>query len=413
MPARARPKARRWTRTKSHGERMAPHGAAWDGMVQKGSFTLTNEDGDELRVKLNDVAAICPQGMSPEEDMALDQYWMGKVHDIRSTPDGKVRFQWKDGTVGSYSSATSRQVWVQINWYYSPRDINEKIQTFNPSHCAKQERIYSHHSDIVSAFTFNDIVRMVDFLEDDPQQAPILRDAFFCRYFFDAYPSALAVHQYTLCDVHGASNARKTLEMSTCIICDEPYNPDDSDPDRVMHWCPRLQCCRGYHRGCLIDNACHGVSASRDAVIRARLANTADTDTLFVLPDTRTMSSVIPAQLMHLAAQPIMRGGTHGVAGNVAAVVRARRVVHIALQKHGYISGDKISRNNLPSGSDSKSRLIMDAEPRHIVDAVYGLDLDLHCWDEDSGFAGWEDAIVEEEEDELCRLVCPECGRAI
>jgi hypothetical protein len=108
------------------------------------------------------------------------------------------------------------------------------------------------------------------------------------------------------------------------------------------------------------------------------------------MPDDETMFRWLPADLLRLAAQQIVRGGVHGVAGNVAAVVRARRVVHAAFRA-------------------------LDPESRHIIDTQFDLDLDLDFWEEDSGFASWEEAIVETNNGDEGNvvLVCPACAGAV
>ncbi|KAJ7121029.1 hypothetical protein C8R44DRAFT_981898 [Mycena epipterygia] len=402
MPGRRRGRARLWTHTKSKsinlqfGEPTAPTASVWATLEQLGSFIIVDEDGQEYKFSLNDVAAVVPLDKH-STDLPLDQYWMVRIKGIRSTPGGEV--------------------WVQINWYYSPHDVSEKMPSFNPSHCAKHERIYSHHSEIISSLTFEAVVPMADFLEDDPNQVPILRDQFFCRYFLDTNQSTFKISQYT-------SNVEKPMHASNLrvwedfgcnsCLCGEPYSPEDMDPRRVMHWCPRPNCRRAYHRSCLLQRGHHKLFLAQQDIICARLASSPDTDDQVTFPDEYTMMQ-LPSKLMSLAAQPLVRGGTYGVAGNVAVIVLARRAVHAAFRDH---------RRLLDSGSDSDS----SSESRRIVDVELDLDLDLDFWDKAPGFHSWKDAIVQQNlslwedgdapaarvrEEGISILVCPDCAGAV
>ncbi|KAJ6591274.1 hypothetical protein DFH09DRAFT_1139170 [Mycena vulgaris] len=368
MPGRRRSRASLWTHKKSKsasrhsGDPTAPTWPTWDTLEQLGAFIVVDGDGKEHRFDLNDVAAILP----PDKDSAtitLEEYWMVKIKSIRSTADGEV--------------------WVQINWYYSPQDINEKIPSFDALHCAKNERIYSHHSEVISALTFEALVQMVDFLEDDPDQDRILGDQFFCRYFFETRRPILKIFPYTCTSevTRPPSTTPKTSREFgyTACICGELYNPEDMGPGRVMHWCPRPSCRRGYHRSCLLSSG-HQVLGTQPDIVCARLAISPDTDEPITLPDERVMLQ-LPPRLMRLAAQPIVRGGIHGIAGNVGVVVHARRIVHAAFRERQGFDSD--------SDSDSASR------SRRIIDVEVGLDVDLDRWDEDPAFEFWKDSVVE------------------
>ncbi|KAJ7173971.1 hypothetical protein C8R43DRAFT_1119365 [Mycena crocata] len=357
MPRRRRlSRARLWTHKKTKsphlqfGEPTAPKGAAWEVLEQHGSFIIVDDDGKEHKFSISDVAAVLPPTGQYNEDTELEEYWMVKVKDIRSKPNGEV--------------------WVRINWYYSPEDVSENMPSFDSSQCAKKERIYSHHTEVISSLTFDALVPMVDFLEDDPDQAPVFRDHFFCRYFFDTQSQDCSVQQY-ISQTLSSSGPSEEVAYSTCI-CGKPYAPEDMDLSQVMHWCPRPSCRRAYHHACLQLESAH---YSEDDLICARLANSPDTDEVVIITGEEILR--LPSSLVGLAAQPMVRGGTHGIAGNVAMIVRARRAIHTALREP-----------RLLADSD-------DLESRRIFVKKFALDLDLDCWDEDSRFADWEDAVIE------------------
>jgi hypothetical protein len=79
-----------------------------------------------------------------------------------------------------------------------------------------------------------------------------------------------------------------------------------------MRFCPRFDCRRWYHEGCLRDNG-HISQKSPDERIQESLD----------IPQAHVHR--IPPELLRLACKPIIRGGaTHGVVGNVKDVCEAR-----------------------------------------------------------------------------------------
>ena len=78
-----------------------------------------------------------------------------------------------------------------------------------------------------------------------------------------------------------------------------------------MHFCPRVNCRQWYHGNCLNDNG-HISEKSLDE--RAQ--------ELLDIPQARIHS--VPPKLLRLACEPIIRGHTHGIVGNVKAVCEAR-----------------------------------------------------------------------------------------
>ncbi|KAJ6622798.1 hypothetical protein B0H10DRAFT_1944398 [Mycena sp. CBHHK59/15] len=322
---------------------------------------VTDDDGEEHLFQINDVigcvsAAVLSPGM---EDIPIERHWLVKIKEIGSTEDGEV--------------------WVQINWYYTPQDVKEKVPTFDAAHCSANERIYSNHSEVISSLTF-EVVTMSDFIEDSPEQLPIPSDSdksFFCQYFFNTEGTAFSVHRYiyTSDTPHPTSPSRDESRIEVRVafgsnncFCGQLYVPADMDLQRVMHWCPRPRCRRAYHHICLLNKGHYVRVSGIEEIQTARLASSPETDDNTALPDNWT--TFLPAELVGLAAQPIVRGGEFGIAGNVAAVVLARRLVHATLQERC---------RSVDSDADS------DFEFRS----------DLSRWADRPGFGFWEDAIVE------------------
>ncbi|KAJ7456380.1 hypothetical protein B0H11DRAFT_2244068 [Mycena galericulata] len=110
------------------------------------------------------------------------KYWVAKIKAIRSNSQGDV--------------------WVDINWYYAAND-NSMLHSLDLKHSdtanysqylqrdpSKYERLYSNHSDIISALTFECVVPMTNSLELEHFPIQGLPSAsngsgIFCRYFLD------------------------------------------------------------------------------------------------------------------------------------------------------------------------------------------------------------------------------------
>ncbi|KAJ7625537.1 hypothetical protein FB45DRAFT_921689 [Roridomyces roridus] len=398
MPVRrrGRGRARQWTHHKSKAapSTVVPTEDEWEQLDQQGSFIVADKNGRESIFSLQDNATvfrsdsrgnlIYPSPGEPE--------WIAKIKSIRSRQNG--------------------QIWVRVYWYYSPKDVQEYIPSLDTSHYAKNERLYSHHAELIPYFQLHRVVSMVHFLPDDPDQVPIHSHQFFYRHFFDIKSQEFSIRS----------------AYSTECLCKQPYNPTDTDPAYEMHWCPRPNCRRAYHDACLrngehymaLDPPPRWRSKVLNPIIHRRLASSADTEDNVIIP---CRPSRIPTDLLRLAAQPIVRGGPRGVAGNVAMVVRARRVVLLAIQEldrpKQIDSDDGDSTDSEQSGSES------DPSDIRIRSAKHGFDFQLDRWDEEEGgggFAGWESAIVEGLDvwvsakcgavgEEV--FVCPECAGAI
>lgn len=173
--------------------------------------------------------------------------------------------------------------------------------------------------------------------------------------------------------------------MASCL-CKHPYWPDVRAPTDTMHLCPRQSCWRWYHRWCLLrpdlgltDNALNvdiakkenkhprvfeeivyrraglllsshpksegpaelppgyvstmlsGEGSERALKRLRRAAENENEDNPFRAGGPETDAYSLPRELVLLAVQPIVRGGPHGVSGNVRAVLKARELIYEAL----------------------------------------------------------------------------------
>ncbi|KAK7061334.1 hypothetical protein R3P38DRAFT_2828920 [Favolaschia claudopus] len=295
-----------------------------------GHFSVTDDNGEEVRFSLGDTAAVLPHHIAVGTQLPPHKYWVVKILAIGVRHPRPQRKKARLNTIQQQIP----EVWVKINWFYSPTEISYKIQGFHASHCSNFERIYSDHSDIVSALTFEALAPTTRFREDDPDQTPIPADEFFYRYFFKT-----SSPRYEIYVLHASTNS-KGSEVG--CFCDCPYNIRDKSPLRIMHMCPRPSCRRFYHRDCLLEHGHWGPTT--DPLVH--LACSPDSDLLpskFVEAKPRSkkcrasqhIEPEIPSSLLRLAAQPIVRGAALpalGIVGNAKDVVYARRLVYSAWQ---------------------------------------------------------------------------------
>lgn len=138
-----------------------------------------------------------------------------------------------------------------------------------------------------------------------------------------------------------------------------------------MHFCPRPSCCRSYHEKCLIEADYYDIPVTLADRKLQLLASSPDTDSAFSIVDlvpseppkkrrrgrpkkagANPVSTVdetqellsrlgIPEDLVLVAQQPIIRGNeSGGVAGNVKAVVEARRLIYGAVSGQSEVPED-------------------------------------------------------------------------
>ncbi|KAF7332619.1 hypothetical protein MKEN_00144700 [Mycena kentingensis (nom. inval.)] len=306
-----------------------------------------------------DSVAIFPGSGKDRRRLAEHEYWLAKIKEIRGTADGSI-------------------CWIKVHWYYKAGDTKQYLNKRDISTiagCAKMERLASAHSEIIAGASLSreltsdvhrvwpekpstDRVEIHRFCEDDPDQAPIPAGALFTRAFFSAHWGN-AVFTVLPHKRYPPTDERTKNAPFLCSLCREPYSPDE--PDGVQHWCPAPDCRRGWHRKCLLgQNNVNGETTAHQLAY-ARIANV-DSESKEnpgppALPPIEKLTMLVPPDLLLLAAQPIVRGGSYGVVGNVAIVLHARRFVHTAL--------------------------------------ISDTDLELDRWLLDSTFNKWEDTIME------------------
>jgi len=190
------------------------------------------------------------------------------------------------------------------------------------------------------------ITSMTRLTDHDISQKYISRQEFYCRYNFEFLARQLTPKQ----------------SEEVCPTCEVPYSPDDSNPDSLMHFCPRPSCRTFYHQRCLEPSGGRNRStqslqrimawpdidesisiaelASRLSSPLTRRRRKWNTDGQTITSDeasgiTLEFLGTLPGDLVRVAEQPIVRGaafGPGGISGNMASVVQARRVIYQTLQ---------------------------------------------------------------------------------
>uniref|UniRef100_A0A8H7XQB5 BAH domain-containing protein n=1 Tax=Psilocybe cubensis TaxID=181762 RepID=A0A8H7XQB5_PSICU len=185
-----------------------------------GSFVVSDPETNEgHKFKKEDNVAILPHGRDPGNHIEDEEYWIAKIKDIRAELH-------EDG---------SNTVWARVQWFYSADDVASVIKSFDKSTIGKYEKIFSDHYDYVGPESFNAIIPMAKFYENDPEPPYIPWDKFYRRYTFEYKARML-----------------KPKPGSSSCMCKQPYNPNDTSRTSLMHFCPRPSCRRAYHHRCLL-----------------------------------------------------------------------------------------------------------------------------------------------------------------
>ncbi|KAJ7057229.1 hypothetical protein C8F01DRAFT_1153878 [Mycena amicta] len=287
------------------------------------SGTVSDEDDIAHDFAEGAFAFVVPNTHVVGQPIDEDDYWVCQIVEIRARDHEQV---------------TGDQVWAKIHWFYHPKDPGQKIPGFNPAHCGDLERIKSNHADCVSSSVFDGLVTMVEFDEESLEQEFIPEDTYFYRYELNASKKIPSI----------------TPKPKPTCVCDQPYNPSDPSPGAIMHLCPQPACRKYFHRSCVESSSVPGRSRTdyllhdpdTGTPIHIQSANGASSSTppakrrrtLSTPTSTATPTlSALPPRLVHAATQPIVRGHASGVgvAGNVRAVMTARRMVCNQLQLQG------------------------------------------------------------------------------
>ncbi|KAF9238941.1 hypothetical protein BU15DRAFT_74901 [Melanogaster broomeanus] len=291
------------------------------------SFVAPDSEGEQHTFGINDTVYIKPYATTPSEAIPDEDYWIGKVRDIRANgPD---------------------DVWVRVQWYWSPQEVAEVIKSFHPEFCGKYEKLFSDNHDIVSSRCFAGHIHVEKYDERNIHQ-PFIGEGdynWFYRYTFE----------------YNAKRIIPKVATVTCI-CGVPYIPGVDD---ILHFCPRPGCRTAHHQTCLLERGfVEDLSEERcrRLIETWPSVGTTVTETVDSLAnmngpprkrrkgENKTVECPVlrddplegfPEELITVARQQIVKGTkAGGIVGNVTAVTAARDLIYETLSKDGIVPDD-------------------------------------------------------------------------
>ncbi|KAF8581058.1 hypothetical protein K439DRAFT_255742 [Ramaria rubella] len=227
--------------------------------------------------------------------------------------------------IKSIRAYDSENVWIRAKWFYHPTELPKKMQgATRLKEFGKYERINSNQADFISTDSCCGPAKMTEYDEQNVEQEDIEPESFYCRSEYDWHT--------------------KTIKRPSppCSICNKVYNPDTD----IMHFCPRTGCLRAWHASCLANanwffkspvNFLQRMESLETSSLpsepspkkKVRIKKTQAAQAIEALADSYAQ---IPADLLAIARQPIVRGRSLGIVGNVRSVVRARKMLQNALK---------------------------------------------------------------------------------
>ncbi|KAJ7443945.1 hypothetical protein B0H11DRAFT_2291420 [Mycena galericulata] len=324
--ARLTPKKTRKVAPNAMGlEKNAPTEEKWAKMPSYETFQVEDDDHITYDFSKNQTARILPNKCRAGADIELHEFWVCEIIDIRAEKE--------------------TEVWVKVHWFYSAQDARKENPTFDASHCGLYERIKSEHVDCVSSSAFDGHASVSYYDENALDPEAISGDDFYYRYTIDVTDKSISP------------------EPSATCTCTRPYNPSDTNPESLMHFCSRPQCRKWYHSGCIgskrappaaerdrgfllcdprtgdpleLDNLMDSASEPPKKKQKRRSSQAKATKPVPVVgAAASTFFAALPPALLDAAAQPIVKGAAFpagGVTGNIAAVLAARQLVFDALR---------------------------------------------------------------------------------
>ncbi|KDQ56822.1 hypothetical protein JAAARDRAFT_158053 [Jaapia argillacea MUCL 33604] len=293
-----------------------PSPGLWATMTKHRGFQVLDEKDEMYQFVQGNVALVLPEGVPPVNKLAVHEFWVCKIIEVRSIEDNE-----------------EPEVWARVQWYWSPQEIAERIESFDIARCGRFERLFSDQFDLVSSLCFSCIAPLAEYDETRLDQPTISPDTFYCRYNFKLRPRRISPNHEGTC------------------LCTRAYNPDID----TMHFCPRPSCRASYHRECLLKAKWVETSTSgRDLRLLCSNPDSDDTFEMRTLGPRRKRVKLdlvagstyapsgdrsleealdyLPTGLVKIAQLPIMKGVEGGgLVGNVRSVVAARRMVYEAL----------------------------------------------------------------------------------
>ncbi|TDL27726.1 hypothetical protein BD410DRAFT_893925 [Rickenella mellea] len=292
------------SKSKECADPSGPTEREWESMKVFRTFVVKDDEKKQYQFMTGKTAFILPTDVEPGTEADDCDFWIGKIKDIRARGDDPS------------------EVWVRVQWYWSPEEVAEKVRSFDATKCSKYERLLSNSYDFVHSSCFDGLIDVMKYDEQDLEQRPIRPESFFYRYTYDCHKGII-----------------KPSAEGKCI-CNKPYDPVE---DEFMHMCVRKGCRKWYHRDCLLKRNWVATPLAGSSHMRAQLFEKTLPDDSPEIPTIKLSRghpgkdglqnsdlsySDIPKELLTLARSPIARGaGMESVVGNAASVIEARRIV--------------------------------------------------------------------------------------
>ncbi|KAF9047066.1 hypothetical protein BDZ89DRAFT_1127129 [Hymenopellis radicata] len=380
----AKPKSHKVSRGKEFQELRAdgtPTEEEFESWDEYGRFVVTTDPDDKSQeVKKGDFVLVLP----PESPTDTADFWIARVRSIRSP------------------SIDTHNVWVKVQWFYSPADLAPMVKTYaaslppSPSSYCPYERIFSDHFDYIHHGTIDGVVSVQRYEEQSLSPPYIEPESFWTRYDYERGTRCILPRPlpFQCTDGETGNRKRKRKDERRCGA----YQPDE-----IMHLCPNPDCMRWWHARCLSPSPSpsttpplpHRTRGKRKSSISAPVIDALAIQRIITSSSHLRTGAFDPSLLQDLgqdiitaASQPMVRGGRFGVVGNVREVAEARsRVLHaledsafsagcvdaeevVHPKKKGkYMKGGKLSKSSVASVKKKKSEPLSFDWERAVVDA--------------------------------------------
>ncbi|KAJ3507769.1 hypothetical protein NMY22_g16826 [Coprinellus aureogranulatus] len=413
----------------------------FEKMARYGAFKVQDDQGNEFRFGPGDTATILPNGKPPGSKILENEYWVGDILEVRG-------LEYPDG---------SNDVWAKVRWWYAPQEVHGAVRSFDPTKCSQFERIYSEQTDRVCSEAFNEVVKVHKLRDDDLNQPYIAPDDFHTRYEMskngkrvDPEPGASSCTCSVPYAYHDGTTAmhfcprpscRKWYHESCLIDANSLYDTPHSKPTTGLNKAKRgrpsavqenqSQTISPLHTSPDTDSILSSTNAARASTQAAKRRRTSLRSHASISSEKSPRKSKVtledpidsptarggaeeddilaaleklPAKLVLVASQPIVRGSLYsagGISGNVRAVVRARRLVYEILGL-----ADEDCSNVNAEHEDLVAGVEREKVPHDWEQRVFGEDLESRV--------KLDDCVVKLKGRKGVQvLACPECKSAI
>ncbi|KLO04192.1 hypothetical protein SCHPADRAFT_947894 [Schizopora paradoxa] len=263
---------------------------------------IVDEHCTSCVIKVGDMVQASHTGYDPNIGLDPAAYWIAQVDEIRAPVDDpnnvSLLVRWLIHP--SYASLTGEDAPVSL-WVlqFGVREVLTCDRIIGSC-----EFFSSNFEQVIHWVDIEKITRAIKVDESDIENEAVTSYDYYFRYHYDAKEKKLLTRPVQFC------------------VCRESYDPDTD----VMHYCAK--CKDFFHSRCstVTPSPVPSSSAARilDFALERTLVFPSSYSHYADLPHFANHYDNVPQSLLDLARTPAMRGGEHGVTGNVAAVGHAR-----------------------------------------------------------------------------------------